>query len=150
MGVLGDVPLPVGEIIPKHELFDYECKYMPGMSDEIFPAKLDARVARRFQELALAAAFPLEGAAGILFFSAGTDGTDGPTDAAGAVSDGQTIPRGRAAGLDPARHFAENDAYPFFRALGDLVVTGPTRTNVMDVHLLLSGPREAHPPRQMG
>lgn len=100
----------------------------------------------RNQEMALAAAFPLEGAEGILFFSAGTDGTDGPTDAAGAVSDGETIRRGRAAGLDPAHHLADNDAYPFFRALGDLVVTGPTRTNVMDVHLLLSGPREAHPP----
>jgi hydroxypyruvate reductase len=99
----------------------------------------------RNQEMALAAAFPLEGAAGILFFSAGTDGTDGPTDAAGAVSDGQTVPRGRAAGLDPARHLAENDAYSFFRALGDLVVTGPTRTNVMDIHLLLCGPRPGHP-----
>lgn len=99
----------------------------------------------RNQEMALAAAFPLEGAEGVLFFSAGTDGTDGPTDAAGAVSDGQTVPRGRAAGLEPARHLADNDAYPFFGALGDLVVTGPTRTNVMDVHLLLAGPREARP-----
>jgi D-alanine-D-alanine ligase len=55
VGILGDVPLPVGEIIPKHELFDYECKYTPGMSEEVFPATLDARLARRFQELALAA-----------------------------------------------------------------------------------------------
>jgi D-alanine-D-alanine ligase len=55
VAVLGDVPLPVGEIIPKHELFDYECKYTPGMSVETFPAQLDARLARRFQELALAA-----------------------------------------------------------------------------------------------
>jgi len=55
VGILGDVPLPVGEIIPKHELFDYECKYTPGMSEEIFPAKLDARLARRLQELALTA-----------------------------------------------------------------------------------------------
>lgn len=55
VGVLGDVPLPVGEIIPKHELFDYETKYVPGMSEEIFPAKLDAKLARQLQELALTA-----------------------------------------------------------------------------------------------
>ncbi|MGH7569176.1 MAG: D-alanine--D-alanine ligase family protein [Gemmatimonadales bacterium] len=55
VGVLGDVPLPVGEIIPKHELFDYETKYVPGMSEEIFPAKLDAKIARQLQELALTA-----------------------------------------------------------------------------------------------
>src|SRR2546427_8938624 len=55
VGVLGDVPLPVGEIIPKHELFDYECKYTPGMSEEIFPARLDPKPARQLQGLALAA-----------------------------------------------------------------------------------------------
>src|SRR5207244_11065466 len=55
VAVLGDVPLPVGEIIPKHELFDYECKYTPGMSEEIFPAKLDTTLARQLQELALTA-----------------------------------------------------------------------------------------------
>lgn len=101
----------------------------------------------RNQEMALAAALAIEGAEGLLFFSAGTDGTDGPTDAAGAMADGQTVPQARAAGLDPARHLAENDAYPFFRALGDLVLTGPTRTNVMDVHLLLAAPAEGRPAR---
>jgi len=55
VGVLGDVPLPVGEIFPKHELFDYECKYTPGMSEEIFPAKLDTKLARSLQSLALTA-----------------------------------------------------------------------------------------------
>src|SRR6202140_5268922 len=55
VGVLGDVALPVGEIIPKHEIFDYECKYTPGMSQEIFPAALEAGVARQLQELALTA-----------------------------------------------------------------------------------------------
>lgn len=55
VGILGDVPLPVGEIIPTHELFDYECKYTPGMSEEIFPAKLDTALTRQLQELALAA-----------------------------------------------------------------------------------------------
>src|SRR5438309_1981047 len=55
VGILGDVALPVGEIIPKHELFDYECKYTPGMSEEIFPAKLDTTLTRQLQELALTA-----------------------------------------------------------------------------------------------
>lgn len=55
VGVLGDLPLPVGEIIPRHELFDYECKYTPGLSEEIFPAKLEPPVARRLQEYALTA-----------------------------------------------------------------------------------------------
>ncbi len=55
VGVLGDVPLPVGEIVPKHELFDYEAKYTPGMSDETFPAKIATRLARQLQEYALMA-----------------------------------------------------------------------------------------------
>jgi D-alanine-D-alanine ligase len=55
VGVLGDLPLPVGEILPRHELFDYECKYTPGMSQEIFPAKLDGKVARQLQEYAVTA-----------------------------------------------------------------------------------------------
>jgi D-alanine-D-alanine ligase len=55
VGVLGELPLPVGEIIPKHERFDYECKYTPGLSEEIFPAKLEPAVARRLQEYALTA-----------------------------------------------------------------------------------------------
>jgi D-alanine-D-alanine ligase len=55
VGVLGDLPLPVGEIVPRHELFDYECKYTPGLSEETFPAALPAPVARRLQEYALTA-----------------------------------------------------------------------------------------------
>jgi D-alanine-D-alanine ligase len=55
VGILGDQPLPVGEITPQHELFDYECKYTPGMSEEVFPAKLETGVARQVQELALTA-----------------------------------------------------------------------------------------------
>jgi D-alanine-D-alanine ligase len=55
VGVLGDVPLPVGEIIPQHEIFDYECKYTPGMTQEVFPARVDTKLARQLQELALAA-----------------------------------------------------------------------------------------------
>lgn len=55
VGVLGDVPLPAGEIIPQHEIFDYECKYTPGMTDEQFPARIDTKLARQLQELALTA-----------------------------------------------------------------------------------------------
>ena len=93
----------------------------------------------RNQEFVLAAALALEGVSGVVVFSAGTDGTDGPTDAAGAVADGDTCARARALGLDPEAHLAANDAYPFFQALGDLIVTGPTLTNVMDLRLLLIG-----------
>jgi D-alanine-D-alanine ligase len=55
VGIVGEEPLPVGEIIPQHEIFDYECKYQPGMAEEIFPADLPAEVAARVQEKALAA-----------------------------------------------------------------------------------------------
>jgi len=97
----------------------------------------------RNQELALAAALSLEGIEEVALLSAGTDGNDGPTDAAGAACDGTTVARARALGLDPQKHLRENDAYPFFAALGDLVMTGPTRTNVMDLHVALvrAGPR---------
>lgn len=95
----------------------------------------------RNQELALALALELEGWPGIAGLSGGTDGTDGPTDAAGAVCDHATVPRARSRGLDPRRHLDDNDSYAFFDALGDLVRTGPTRTNVMDVQVLLVGPR---------
>lgn len=71
--------------------------------------------------------------------SAGTDGTDGPTDAAGAVADGTTVERAEALGLNPKAALDGNDAYPFFQKLGDLIITGPTRTNVMDVRILLAG-----------
>lgn len=91
----------------------------------------------RNQEFALAAALDLEGVEDVLVLSAGTDGTDGPTDAAGAQADGQTVTRARAQGLDPRAYLDNHDAYHFFAALDDLIVTGPTRTNVMDVRLVL-------------
>ena len=70
---------------------------------------------------------------------AGTDGVDGPTDAAGALATGTTVRRARAAGMDPADALERNDAYAFFDALDDLVRTGPTGTNVMDLMLVLVG-----------
>jgi hydroxypyruvate reductase len=74
-----------------------------------------------------------------LFVSIGTDGTDGPTDAAGAMVDSETLARARAMGLDPEEFAQRSDSYHFFQQLGDLVITGPTRTNVMDVRICLVG-----------
>jgi hydroxypyruvate reductase len=91
----------------------------------------------RNQEFALAAALELEGLSDVLVFSAGTDGNDGPTDAAGAMSDGGTCARSIQTGMSPIRCLESNDAYPLFYKLGDLVITGPTRTNVMDVRLVM-------------
>ncbi|MGH9584080.1 MAG: glycerate kinase type-2 family protein, partial [Bryobacteraceae bacterium] len=92
----------------------------------------------RNQEFALAAAISIAGLPSAIVLSAGTDGTDGPTDAAGAIASGTTLERAARMGLDARRHLSENDSYPFFDALGDLVRTGPTGTNVMDIHLLLA------------
>ena len=92
----------------------------------------------RNQELALAAAVAMEGLPEVVLVALGTDGTDGPTDAAGAVATGETIARARSLGLDPVAHLADNDAYPFFDALGDLIRTGPTGTNVNDLLFLFA------------
>jgi glycerate 2-kinase len=94
----------------------------------------------RNQELALAAALALEGLPNVLLVALGTDGTDGPTDAAGAVATGETVARARALGLDPSTHLADNDAYPFFDALDDLIRTGPTGTNVNDLLFIFAFP----------
>ena len=89
----------------------------------------------RNQEFVLAAAIDIAGLPNVVVFSAGTDGTDGPTNAAGAIADGDTLGRG-----PEARRFLDaNDSYRYFEALGDLVITGPTNTNVMDVRLVLVG-----------
>jgi glycerate 2-kinase len=72
-----------------------------------------------------------------LILSLGTDGIDGPTDAAGAWADGRTIKTAQALGLDPAAYLDDNDSYYFFKQTGNLIVTGPTGTNVMDLRLFL-------------
>jgi glycerate 2-kinase len=91
----------------------------------------------RNQEVVLAAALTLRRTSGITVISFGTDGIDGPTDAAGAIADSTTFARAKAHGLDPIGSLENNDSYSFFKALGDLVVTGPTGTNVNDVMLAL-------------
>ena len=87
----------------------------------------------RNQEFALVAAREIEGAESVAILAAGTDGTDGPTDAAGAFADGTTVARARSAGLDPGAFLVANDSHTFFDKLGDLLRTGPTGTNVMDL-----------------
>ena len=76
--------------------------------------------------------------AGVAVLAAGSDGTDGPTDAAGAFADGDTWARGLEAGLEPGDYLANNDAYTFFDTLGALLKTGPTGTNVNDLMIGLT------------
>jgi hydroxypyruvate reductase len=94
----------------------------------------------RNQELALAAAWGLRGLDNVVFASVGTDGSDGPTDAAGAWVDGATLDHALARGLDPAAALANNDSHTFFEALGgaNLIRTGPTNTNVNDLYLMFA------------
>ena len=91
----------------------------------------------RNTELALAFAQEIKGMQGITLLSAGTDGTDGPTDAAGAIVDGGTIERAEAAGIIPGDYLKNNDSYHFFKTAGGLFITGPTGTNVMDLQIIL-------------
>jgi glycerate 2-kinase len=91
----------------------------------------------RNQEFALAGALEISEIEKVVLLSGGTDGTDGPTDASGAIADHTTITRARSMGLDAKAYLDNNDAYPFFKKLGDLLITGPTHTNVMDVRILL-------------
>jgi glycerate 2-kinase len=97
----------------------------------------------RNQEFALAFALEIEGLRGVVMLSAGTDGSDGPTDAAGAIVDGNTASHAKELGLDPLRHLANNDSYTFFQQLDTAsgahshFKTGPTGTNVMDIQIVL-------------
>jgi len=91
----------------------------------------------RCQEFALAAALELRPDDGLVVLAAGTDGTDGPTDAAGAIVDAGTVERARQAGSDAWRALDDNDAYALLGASGDLLLTGATRTNLLDLYLIL-------------
>ena len=92
----------------------------------------------RNQEFVLACGIEIAGWTGASVFSAGTDGTDGPTDAAGAYADWRMVDRARELGLDPYHYLEKNDSYHFFESLDDLIITGPTNTNVMDIRLLMA------------
>lgn len=91
----------------------------------------------RNQEFALASALELKGMNGLYMLSAGTDGSDGPTSAAGAFVDGMTISEARALGLDPQQALRDNDSYNFFNRLKELYTPGPTGTNVLDIKIAL-------------
>jgi len=91
----------------------------------------------RNQEFALAAVLALDGLRDVVILSAGTDGTDGPTDAAGAICDETTLARAAAQQLNASAFLADNDSYRFFEPLGDLIRTGPTGTNVADIQIVL-------------
>jgi hydroxypyruvate reductase len=93
----------------------------------------------RNQELVLAGAIALDGTDQVVLLAGGTDGTDGPTDAAGAIADGLTVRRAKDLGLDPHAFLKRSDSYHFFKPLDDLLITGPTRTNVMDIYMILIG-----------
>ncbi len=87
----------------------------------------------RSQEMALSAAIALDGWENVAVMAAGTDGTDGPTDAAGGIAHGEVLARARALGLDPQAFLDANDSYHFLRQTDTLLVTGPTNTNVNDL-----------------
>jgi len=91
----------------------------------------------RNQELALSASLKIEELKGVAIASIGTDGVDGPTDAAGAIADGQTITRAHDKRLDPKEFLINNDSYHFFSKLSDLIFTGPTGTNVNDLTIMV-------------
>ena len=91
----------------------------------------------RNQEFVLAAAIDIAGYENVVILSAGTDGNDGPTDAAGAIADSNTIKKAESRGLTPLHYLSNNDSYHFFEHLGDLFKTGPTNTNVMDLRVML-------------
>lgn len=105
----------------------------------------------RNQELTLAFALEIEGLHGVAFLSAGTDGTDGPTDAAGAMVDGSTAAIARSLGIDPLSYLDNNDSYTFFQQLDAAAggychfKTGPTGTNVMDIQIVLLNNAESSP-----
>jgi glycerate 2-kinase len=88
-------------------------------------------------ELALAFAIEVSGESGITFLSAGTDGGDGPTDATGAIIDGQSFAIGLAADIDAEKYLQNNDSYSYFAKTNKLLITGPTGTNVMDLQITL-------------
>ncbi len=97
----------------------------------------------RNTEFALAFARDIDGKNGIFGLFCGSDGTDGPTDAAGAFAAADTVALAREKGLDARRYLDNNDSYTFFKAIDDLIVTGPTRTNVMDIRLVFITPEAA-------
>jgi len=91
----------------------------------------------RNSEFILACAIAIAGRPGITILSGGTDGIDGETPSAGAFCDGTTLARGEELSFDAEDFLDRNDSYTYFQALGDIFITGPTGTNVMDIRIIL-------------
>src|SRR5207245_2785895 len=139
--VVGDDPAIIGSgptVADPTTFADAARVLARSLAPEDVPAAVQGHVerGRRGQQLALAAAIALAGAPAVLL-AAGTDGIDGPTDAAGACIDGETAKRARARGLAPDVALSHTDSHPLLDATGDLVRTGPTGTNVADVVVAL-------------
>ncbi|MCA1654077.1 MAG: hypothetical protein LC656_07825 [Sphingomonadales bacterium] len=113
------------------------CRLSPGRGEATVTVVNPSGRGGRNLEYLLGLAIALDGAPGIWALACDTDGIDGTENAAGAIVRPDTIARARAQKLDPQRFLAENNAYQFFEKLGDLVVTGPTRTNVNDFRAIL-------------
>lgn len=94
----------------------------------------------RNQEMALAAGLEIEGMQNVAIFTFASDGIDGPTNAAGAIVSGETCARARKARLEPPVYLENNDSHTFFATLNDLIITGPTGTNVNDLAVVLVYP----------
>ncbi len=99
----------------------------------------------RCQEFVLAAALKIMGLPGTVAAAFGTDGTDGPTDAAGAYADENTVPKAVQRGLDPVKALHDHNSFPFFKALGQLIITGPTCTNLNDLYMLFTASSKKTP-----
>lgn len=110
---------------------------MPSLRGETSVRVTGSGTGGRNQHLALSAAIKLRDIPGITVLSAGTDGTDGPTDAAGAVADSGTMARALSMNEDPISYLAGFDSFNFFRKVGGLITTGPTFTNVMDIVVVI-------------
>ncbi len=118
----------------------------PGSIERVLPLLVEAGVLRLRLREDGREIYEHTGADGIAILSGGTDGEDGPTDAAGAVLDDELLQRAKSMGLDPAEYLAINDSYTFFEQCGGLLKTGPTHTNVMDVRVALVQHRRAESP----
>lgn len=120
---------------------DHDCLVSGGEPTVKLIAAAERGLGGRNQQLVLAAVERLgaDGGKGILILSGGTDGEDGPTDAAGAFADRETIELAQRLRLDPSDYLRRNDAYHFFEPLGSLIKTGPTDTNVCDLRIVLVG-----------
>jgi hydroxypyruvate reductase len=113
------------------------CIIASGETTVTLPLSGTARHGGRSQEFALAAAAGMREIPGAVLASVGTDGIDGPTGAAGAIVDSSTTDRAAARGVSAENALRAHDSYAFFEALGDLVITGPTHTNVGDLQVVL-------------